>query len=290
MNFFLSYRRDDSAAITGRIYDRLTAKFGRDAVFMDVDAIPLGIDFRDHIREAVSQCDAFLAVIDNLWNGSPDTNERRLDNPSDFVRVELETAMALDIPIIPILIGQTSMPRPSELPASLEAFAYRNAGRVDVGRDFHAHMDRIIDHLDKGIRMKPSVESTSPAPDVHAYTTQFTGAPPALILLEMESSSSEGGRYSFDASKDRRIIIGRHPECDLPLDEKGASRKHAMILYDLTYGWILQDLASRGGVYLNGNRTEKAGLNVGDRIRIGETEIKVVNIWGTLGAAWNHDR
>ena len=281
MNFFLSYRRDDSAAITGRIYDRLTAKFGKDAVFMDVDAIPLGTDFRDHIREAVSQCDAFLAVIDKSWNGSPDTNDRRLDNPSDFVRVELETAMALDIPIIPMLIGQTSMPQPSELPDSLEAFAYRNAGRVDVGRDFHAHMDRIIHHLENLLKLKPGTERTIPPP-VPLSSNQMTGAPRrCMIILEAQSSSWSGGYYAFDAAKDRRIIIGRQQECDLPLPEKTASRKHAMILYDLIHGWILQDLASRGGVYLNGNRTEKAGLNVGDSIQIGETEIKVLDISGT---------
>ena len=78
---FLSYRRKDSAAMAGRIYDRLCAHFGCDAVFMDIDAIPFGVDFRQHIDAAVGQCEVVLAVIGTKWIEESDAH-RRLDDPS----------------------------------------------------------------------------------------------------------------------------------------------------------------------------------------------------------------
>ena len=85
---FLSYRRQDSAGAAGRIYDRLRAHFGNDAVFMDIDSIPFGEDFREHIDAAVGQCDLVLAVIGPRWSGKTDTS-RRIDDPRDFVRIEI---------------------------------------------------------------------------------------------------------------------------------------------------------------------------------------------------------
>jgi hypothetical protein len=79
---FLSYRRQDSAGVAGRIYDRLRAHFGDGAVFMDIDSIPFGEDFRTHIDSAVGRCDLFLAVIGPKWAGEADAHQR-IDNPKD---------------------------------------------------------------------------------------------------------------------------------------------------------------------------------------------------------------
>ena len=140
---FLSYRRQDSAGVTGRIYDRLRAHFGDDAVFMDIDNIPFGVNFRKHIDTEVSQCDVVLAVIGIGWAGEIDAH-RRIDDPKDFVRIEVESALKRDIPVIPILIDRTRMPTEAELPPSLIGLASRNAIDVDQGRDFHLHVDRLI--------------------------------------------------------------------------------------------------------------------------------------------------
>jgi hypothetical protein len=304
VKIFLSYRREDSAAITGRIYDRLVAKFGRDSVFIDVDAVPLGVDFRHHIREAVRRCQVFLAVIDKTWNALEENKQRRLENPGDFVRLELETALENDIPIIPILIGQTPMPKAGELPPSLELLAYRNAARLDLGVDFQVHMERLTRHLTilretppktapgeeslsesaideaQDVTAKPPLPLSGTAGDVDFALgnegRRLTGATGGWLALIVESAGKRFGPLLFDASQDRRIIIGRHETCDLQLpDELRASRKHAMILYDCQYGWVLQDLHSANGVFLNGNRTREAGLKVGDRIRIGASEIVI---------------
>jgi hypothetical protein len=127
---FLSYRRDDSAAAAGRIYDHLHAQFGPDAVFRDIDNIPFGVDFREHIDAAVSQCDVVLVVIGRLWAGGTD-DHRRVDDPRDFVRIEIESALKRDIPVIPILVDRTTMPNEADVPSSLAGLTYRNALEVD---------------------------------------------------------------------------------------------------------------------------------------------------------------
>ena len=148
---FLSYRREDSADIVGRVYDRLESDFGRGQVFLDIDKIPRGIDFRKHITESITACDVLLAVIGKLWLGKS-ARQSRLNNDDDFVRVELETALRYNIPIIPVLVSNASMPVPADMPESLRPIAYLNAAVLDSGRDFQAHMQRLIDDIEKFTR------------------------------------------------------------------------------------------------------------------------------------------
>jgi hypothetical protein len=146
---FLSYRRDDSEDITGRIHDHLKAHFGGDAVFMDIVAIPLGVDFRRHLETAVSQCDILLAVIGEDWvnirhREGPKAGERRLDDPGDFVRIEVQTALDRGIPVIPVLVARATMPALEALPPELGQLAYQMAAEVRSGRDFTGHVERLI--------------------------------------------------------------------------------------------------------------------------------------------------
>jgi uncharacterized protein len=133
---FISYRRDDSAADSGRIYDRLLPQYGRENVFKDVDAIPLGVDFRRVLTDEVAKCDVMLVVIGRWWVGIADARgHRRLGDPNDFVRIEVEAALARNIPAIPILVQNAPMPQAQDLPSSLAPLAYRNsiAVRGDTG-------------------------------------------------------------------------------------------------------------------------------------------------------------
>ncbi len=141
---FISYRREDSADITGRIYDRLVPNFGRERVFKDVDSIPLGVDFREHLGAVVSRCDVVLAIIGPKWLQVTGAKGRRLDDTGDFVRIELEAALSRGIPVIPVLVGGAGVPAESELPAPLAAIAYRNGLPVRPDPDFHRDMDRLI--------------------------------------------------------------------------------------------------------------------------------------------------
>lgn len=144
---FLSYRRHDSDDVTGRIYDRLVSAFDKRSVFKDVDSIPLGVDFRDYIDRMVSRCDVFIAVIGPQWFGETAPNVRRIDGDMDFVRLELESAIKRDIPIIPVLVRGARMPDEATLPVSIQRFAYRNGTHVRSDPDFHHDMDRLIEGL-----------------------------------------------------------------------------------------------------------------------------------------------
>ncbi|MEM8614452.1 MAG: SUMF1/EgtB/PvdO family nonheme iron enzyme [Cyanobacteria bacterium P01_H01_bin.105] len=147
-SIFISYRRSDSTAETDRIYDRLVADFGPDRVFQDVDSIPLGIDFAEYLDQAVSQCQVVLVIIGKTWLTvtEPD-GTRRLDNPDDFVRIEVESALSRKIPVIPVLIQGASMPRRPQLPESLQSLARRNGMAVGYNPRFRADMNRLIKGL-----------------------------------------------------------------------------------------------------------------------------------------------
>jgi hypothetical protein len=143
----ISYRREDTAPITGRIYDRLQAIFGRDRVFIDLDSIPFGADFRTHISESLKRCNTLLVVIGPHWLGALPNGSRRIDDPTDFVRLEVAQALAQNIRVIPLLIDRTDMPSSSSLPEDLKSLAFRNALRVDSGADFHHHITRLCSSL-----------------------------------------------------------------------------------------------------------------------------------------------
>jgi len=168
---FLSYRRQDSIGVAGRIHDRLRAHFGNDAVFMDIDSIPFGEDFRKHIDAAVGQCDVVLAVIGTKWAGETDAH-RRLDDPKDFVRIELESALHRSLPVIPILIDHARMPGETDLPPSLAQLTFRNAIEVDQGRDFHHHVDQLVRGIE--FHLQTPVLSRRREP---AVSSQLVGAP-----------------------------------------------------------------------------------------------------------------
>lgn len=147
MKVFISYRRDDSAGHAGRVHDRLVREFGRDLLFMDVDAIPLGVNFIKVLREQVVACDVLLALIGPNWlNARDDEGNRRLNNPNDFVRIEIATALHRDIPVIPILLEGAKIPKADQLPKDLKELAVRNA--LDVRHaSFHNDMDKLVRSL-----------------------------------------------------------------------------------------------------------------------------------------------
>ncbi len=105
----ISYRRIDAAGMVGRIFDRLVARYGKTSVFMDIDNIPYGIDFRKHIQETLQECDMVLAVVGPRWLGADTQGSFRINNAADPVRVEIETALRRGIPLIPVLVEGATM-------------------------------------------------------------------------------------------------------------------------------------------------------------------------------------
>jgi hypothetical protein len=142
---FISYRRTDSDDVTGRIYDRLVQRFGKELIFKDVDSIPLGLDFREYVCEVVGRCNLLLAVVGDEWlaSSSP-AGARRIDDPKDLVRIEIEAALQRKIPVVPVLVRGASVPEENQLPPSLTGLTYRNGIKIRSDPDFHRDMDRLI--------------------------------------------------------------------------------------------------------------------------------------------------
>jgi hypothetical protein len=154
----LSYRREDTELMVGRICDRLRDHYGRNSVMMDIDSIPYGLDFRKHIREALSRCDLMVAIIGPHWAALNDQGQSRLIDETDWIRIEIEAALAKDIPVIPVLVNGAPMPKPKDLPESMQDLAFRQAAPLDMRRDFHTHMDRLIGVMDELLTPKTEDE------------------------------------------------------------------------------------------------------------------------------------
>jgi hypothetical protein len=154
-SIFISYRRQDSQHITGRIYDRLISQFGKEAVFKDVDSIPLGYDFRVHLREQVGRCAVLVAVIGKSWNPPAASGDRRLSDPRDHLRIEIESALERRIPVIPVLVDGVEVPAEEELPASLGRLAYHNGVAVRPDPDFHHDADRLVRGIEALFKQTP---------------------------------------------------------------------------------------------------------------------------------------
>lgn len=152
---FISYRRTDSSDVTGRLYDRLEAHFGKERLFKDVDSVPLGVDFRQYIKKNVTVCSAMVVVIGQRWLGQEEDNTKsrnRLQDPNDFVRIEIETALKRDIPIVPVLVQGATIPPEEALPTSVQDLRYRNGISLRPDPDFHRDVQRLIDALETHLK------------------------------------------------------------------------------------------------------------------------------------------
>jgi hypothetical protein len=158
LRIFLNYRRDDTAGHAGRLYDALVQRFGEEQVFMDIDRIPLGVDFVKAVGDAVGSCDVLIAMIGRGWLNIQDSQGRpRLKNPEDYVRLELEAALSRGVPVIPARVQDAEMPSSDELPDGLAPFARRNGlplrdigWREDVSRLMRALEGMAAEKAERG--------------------------------------------------------------------------------------------------------------------------------------------
>lgn len=144
---FVSYRRQDEPNFAGRLSDRLVARFGKENIFMDVDSIGIGVDFVKAMDHSLSQSRALIVIIGKRWVDAVDAmGQRRLSDPGDYVRMEIETALRRKIPLIPVLVEGASMPNRSELPESLVSLTRHNAIEMSHAR-FNVDADRLVNTL-----------------------------------------------------------------------------------------------------------------------------------------------
>jgi TIR domain len=218
---FLSYRRGDTQWAARGIYDRLVNRYGHQNVFRDLDAIPPGVRFREFIEKKISESDVFILLIGKAWASYKDeTGRRRLDLPRDPVRVELETALRLAIPIIPVRVEGAPMPTESDLVPSIMDLLEFNAAELsdsrwdfDVGRLLWA----INEMVERGRRSPQAKSAVAPAPpaastraqegrqlrDQNTSVTQPRAGPDPPRSEHAENSSSTGDVLGRRTSRER---------------------------------------------------------------------------------------
>jgi membrane-associated protease RseP (regulator of RpoE activity) len=162
-SIFISYRREDCPGHAGRLFDHLRARFGAESVFMDVTDIEAGVDFTDVLQRAVGSCDVLLAVVGREWLTCTDRNgQRRLDDPNDFIRLEIGIALTRDVRVIPVIVEGAAMPGASDLPPDLAALAKRQAVELRDAR-WIADVDNLADVLDRALSPKTAAIESSPS-------------------------------------------------------------------------------------------------------------------------------
>ena len=189
---FINYRRDETAGEARALYNDLVELLGAERVFMDVDNIALGRDFREVLKERLDACEVMLSLIGRDWAQARDAaGARRLDNPADFVRLEIATALQRNVAVTPVLLQEARMPSAESLPDELKNLAYRNGFELS-----HARWESDVRELVRRLGLLP--EATRPT--VAAPTTAPAPPPAAAVATAAESPTP--------ARKSTRIAIG----------------------------------------------------------------------------------
>ena len=182
-DIFISYRRDDDPGMALALYGHLEKAFSEQLIFMDIeDGIPPGHDFVQVLEERVAQCHVMLALIGEHWIEARDRDGRqRLDNPNDFVCIEIESAMRLGKLIIPVLINKTEMPRADELPDSMKAFVRRQAIHITAQR-LRADALGVVQKIERGLAEIPRQDKARATPTAPAAERSGTSRTPLSAL------------------------------------------------------------------------------------------------------------
>jgi hypothetical protein len=208
---FISYRRDDSAPTTGRIYDRLVAHFGRDSVFKDVDNIPYGENFPRYISGVLADCSVMLAIIGPNWiDAAAPSGQRRLDDLADFVRVEIEGALQRGVPVIPVLVQGAHIPAREQLPPGLQGLVDLNALAVRNDPDFNGDMYRLQTTLERWLPSMPAPQGRPNRPHGNPPDPGYSiiGPRQAQPIMPVTAPRELGVRYALVAGAIAGVLPG----------------------------------------------------------------------------------
>jgi hypothetical protein len=276
---FISYRRGESTIYAGRLYDGLSARVGEDDVFMDVDALEPGVDFVEHIEREVGSCQILIALIGRDWVDVTDAEgNRRLEDPQDFVRLELATGLGRDIRVIPVLVQGARMPRAEQLPDDLKPLARRNALEIADLRWRHdfARLWEVVEKVLEGASVPRAIELSGvrnfvPPPEPEATVAEPLPEPEpapdpsAACPLVFVQEQPDAGREVPVADG---MTIGR-TSGDVLIPDPQVSRRHAVVRLNGPHP-VLEDLGSTNGTFVNGEQlTAPRELQLGDEVRFG---------------------
>jgi len=191
---FLSYRRADSQHVTDRIYDEMVSLFSQEEIFQDVDKIPFGVDFRDFLNDSINECDVVLVIIGTDWTR---IMQERASQVNDFVRIEVESALKLKKLVIPVLVKNATMPKPDELPESIQPLCWLNAAQIRRNPDFR----RDCQVLANGIKQWASQNNI---PSSSQTVRASHGSP---VLSPLESALEKARNFNGTRNTDWQPII-----------------------------------------------------------------------------------
>jgi hypothetical protein len=230
----ISYRRQDSQDIAMRIRDMLAPHYGQESVFTDIDSIPLGTDFLEHLNAELATCDAMIAVVGPRWLDGGLGAGHGVHEETDFVRIEVEAALNRKIPVIPALVAGATMPKPAELPEVLRGFAFRNGTAIDSGVNFRNDINRLIRSLDETFATKKSTTGAPQTPR-EAPARPFEQRRPSADSPPSDSSAPSQSRF-------KRILWRILKPIPLnPTDSMFISflKRCALVGIAVLYSWLL---------------------------------------------------
>jgi hypothetical protein len=179
---FISYRRSDSAAIVGHIYERLAARYKTESVFRDINKMPLGKNFYDHIKEELSGCDVVLVVIGPQWLAIDAQGQSRIQQSDDPVRLEVEAALQSGATVIPVMVEDAAIPKSTDLPESLKTFPALAGTRINV-EDFDTHLERLMQSIDGILEQRGKFVASFPHWALRAAAGCALAATAVLVTL-----------------------------------------------------------------------------------------------------------
>jgi ABC-type amino acid transport substrate-binding protein len=275
---FISYRREETAYPAGWLFDRLADHYGGGQVFKDVDSIELGDDFVEVITRAVGSCDVLLALIGEEWLTVTDAHgRRRLDDPDDFVRLEIEAALTRNVRVIPILVDGARMPRADELPDSLVKLVRRQALELSPAR-FDFDTGRLLKVLDRtlaevqaqpakdprGIAIPPVKPPPGPEPPMAAPKLR-TSAPP---LAQQPRAAGEERTVPSVALTLHPVVSRGRRSTEHDLTVANPSGQPVAVAVSADGGQELDTEVSPGALRLEANGQATARLRVRPRQRL----------------------
>lgn len=223
-NIFVSYRRKDAPSVVGRLIDRLELHFGKKHIFRDMDSINYGQDFGTAINQALERCEVMLVVIGEEWvNVKNDSGARRIDNPDDWVRIEVSKALHKRIPVIPLLVENARMPSEEQLPDELRALAQRNAATIRVDPDFNNDVEKLVNAIKQYLNLstggKSGLKSLLILLGINKTTGIIVGLIVVLVMayLVINPASPCDGNYEFNLTEAKFVC----EQSSVKIDQRG---------------------------------------------------------------------